>query len=41
MDSWHEIAEAHGRVVARSCALKSLSAERRLEALRNEPAEYL
>jgi hypothetical protein len=42
MDSWHELAEASGRVVARSCALASLPAnERRLEVLRKEPSEYL
>jgi hypothetical protein len=41
MDSWHELAEAGGRVVARSCALTPLSSERRLDVLRKEPAEYL
>ena len=42
MDSWHEGAEAGGRVIARSCALASLGPdEKRLDALRKEPAEYL
>ena len=41
MDSWHEQAEAQGRLIASSCALTSLSSRRRLEVLKKEPAEYL
>ena len=41
MASWHELAEADGRLVARSHGLTSLANERLLEALRKEPAEYL
>jgi hypothetical protein len=42
MGSWHEQAEAEGRVIARSCALASLEpGERRFAALRKEPPRYL
>jgi hypothetical protein len=41
MASWHELAEAAGTLVARSCALTALSGERRLEVLRREPSEAL
>ena len=42
MDSWHEGAEAGGRVIARSRGLASLAPnEKRLDALRKEPADYL
>ena len=41
MDSWHESAEAEGRLFASSCALTALSGRRRLEVLKREPAEYL
>jgi hypothetical protein len=41
LDSWHELAEADGRVVARSFGLTGLTKDRRLEVLRKEPAEYL
>jgi len=41
MDSWHELAEAGGGVVAHSCALTPLSNERRLEMVRKESPEYL
>jgi hypothetical protein len=42
MDSWHELAETGGGVVAKSCGLVPLSSnERRLDVLRKEPAEYL
>ena len=41
MQSWHELAEADGRIVARSYGLTSLANEGRLEALRKETAEFL
>lgn len=41
MDSWHEMAEAEGRTVARSCGLSALSSERRLAVVKKEPAEFL
>lgn len=41
MDSWHELSEAGGGVVASSCALTPLFKERRLEVVRKEPSEYL
>ncbi len=42
MESWHDLAEVDGHVIARSCALTPLGRnERRLELLKKEPAEYL
>src|SRR5262249_15874534 len=41
MKSWHELAEATGKVVGTSHVLVPLDGRRRLEVLRKEPAEYL
>jgi hypothetical protein len=41
MESWHEWAEAGGRLVSRSCALSALSGEKRLQAVRKESADDL
>ena len=41
MQSWHEVNEASRETVAGSHGVSALSGQRRLEALRKEPAEYL
>ncbi len=41
MQSWHEVAEATGGAVAGSHGVSGLGGQRRFEALRKEPAEYL
>ncbi len=41
MDSWHELAESHGKVVALSGGLTPLGGRSLFEALKTEPAEYL
>jgi hypothetical protein len=41
MASWHEGAEASGKVIATHVGLESMSAGGRLTALEKEPAEYL
>ena len=41
MQSWHELAEADGRIVAQSYGLTPLANEGRLEALRKDTPEYL
>lgn len=41
MKSWHEVFEANGKAVAGRHGVSGLEGRRRLEALRNEPADYL
>ena len=41
MQSWHELAEAGGKIVATKGGLTALNGRTRLEALSKEPSEYL
>ncbi len=41
MQWWHEVGEANGGAVAGSHGVSGLGGQRRFEALRKEPAEYL
>jgi hypothetical protein len=41
MRSWHEVFEADGETVVSSHGVAGLNGQRRLEALRKEPADYL
>ncbi len=41
MQSWHELFEQHGKTVETSAGLEPLSGRRRLDVLRQEPADYL
>ncbi len=41
MQSWHEVFEVNGKTVVGSHGVSGLSGQRRLEALRKEPADYL
>ena len=41
MQSWHELYEASGKVVAKDAGLEALNGRRRINVLHKESAEYL